>query len=381
MGQKTNPIIFRINNNNTNTWQSSYFEKKSTESALYHFKNFEIRKFIYRFFDDNGLIIHKLKLSYLNNALHIFISYFSTLKTTSTINKNNKIQKIKPTTKFQKDGNLKKYEKLKRSTKKLIKYKELDYITKSQKYSKRNIEKKTQLLKLRRIRFLKYYKNCLTAQKYENFSNTKTNSFLNKFFESLVKFTNRKVNISLTLNKLNPNVKQTITKKKLQILKKNLTKLRKYEQNDFFKEGVNILFLATTQKNSAKLLSQFISNELQKLKRHNFFLRFIKTVLVLFNTKTFSNLKGIKIKIKGRFNRAPRARHKIIEISNGVPVLTINSKLDYAETTAFTSNGTFGVKVWICEENKILCLLDQNKQNTKKLKKENYQNLSLKQMT
>jgi ribosomal protein S3 len=98
------------------------------------------------------------------------------------------------------------------------------------------------------------------------------------------------------------------------------------------------------------LLSHFIATQLKKLKRHNFFLRFIKNTLLLFNTMTFSKLEGIKIKIKGRFNKAPRARHKIIAIGNDVPVLTLKAKIDYAETTSFTSNGTFGVKVWICEK-------------------------------
>ena len=61
--------------------------------------------------------------------------------------------------------------------------------------------------------------------------------------------------------------------------------------------------------------------------------------------------RGIKIKIKGRFNGAPRARHKIIQIGTGIPALTISSKIDYGEITSYTANGTFGVKVWIHEKN------------------------------
>lgn len=81
MGQKTNPIIFKLTNTHTKTWESNYFEKKTTESALNNFKDLEIRKFIRKFFDYNGLTIHELKISYFNNVLHIFISYFATLKT------------------------------------------------------------------------------------------------------------------------------------------------------------------------------------------------------------------------------------------------------------------------------------------------------------
>lgn len=386
MGQKTNPIIFRLNN--TKNWKSKYFEKKSTENALYDFKDVEIRNFIQRFFDCNGLTIHELKLSYFDNSLHIFISYFSTLKSLSLINLTNKEQKIKLINTKINYRNLNSYRHLKKNVKKYTRYKELNYINKIVQNLNNNfqneqlsiIKREREVPRLRRVKFLKYYKNYLTTQKQRNIVNIKTNEFLNKFFESLSQFTENKVNISLTLTKLNNTIKQNISKKKSKVLKKKLVKLRRYKQNDFFKEGINIMFLTATRQNSAKLLSQFIATQLKKLKRHNFFLRFLKNTLVLFTTKTFSNLKGIKIKIKGRFNRAPRARHKIIEIGNGVPVLTINSKLDYSETTAFTPNGTFGVKVWICGNQNIQCLLDQNKLNTKKLRKENLQNLNLKQI-
>ena len=386
MGQKTNPIIFRLNN--TKNWESKYFEKKSTENALYDFKDVEIRNFIQRFFDYNGLTIHELKLSYFDNSLHIFISYFSTLKSLSLINLTNKEQKIKLINTKINHKSLTSYRHLKKSVKKYTRYKELNYINKIAQNLNNNfsneqlsiIKRERKVSRLRRVKFLKYYKNYLTTQKQRNIVNIKTNEFLNKFFESLSQFTENKVNISLTLTKLNNTIKQNISKKKSKVLKKKLVKLRRYKQNDFFKEGINIMFLTATRQNSAKLLSQFIATQLKKLKRHNFFLRFLKNTLVLFTTKTFSNLKGIKIKIKGRFNRAPRARHKIIEIGNGVPVLTINSKLDYSETTAFTPNGTFGVKVWICGNQNIQCLLDQNRLNTKKLRKENLQNLNLKQI-
>ena len=97
MGQKVNPIIFRISK--TNNWKSKYFEKKSKEALVYNYRDIEIRKFIYLFFKQNGLAIHNIKLSYFNNTLSIFISYLPVLKTLSFINNNNKIQKIKLITK------------------------------------------------------------------------------------------------------------------------------------------------------------------------------------------------------------------------------------------------------------------------------------------
>ena len=102
-----------------------------------------------------------------------------------------------------------------------------------------------------------------------------------------------------------------------------------------------------TNKNSSYLLAEFIADTLKKLKRHNFFLKFIKTTLSKFSKKKCSCVKGIKIKIKGRFNRRPRAKSKTITIKNGVPMMDVKTKLDYSEATSFTANGTFGVKVWI----------------------------------
>ena len=51
-------------------------------------------------------------------------------------------------------------------------------------------------------------------------------------------------------------------------------------------------------------------------------------------------------------NGRPRAKHKIISIGNGVPAITLNSTVDYAESTAYTLNGTLGIKVWVCNNNK-----------------------------
>lgn len=117
----------------------------------------------------------------------------------------------------------------------------------------------------------------------------------------------------------------------------------------FFKEGVNLAFSCVNNEKSSELISNFISTNFRKLKRHNFFLKFIKSILTVFVLKTFSSkISGIKIKVKGRFNGAPRAKHKIINIGRNMPVLALNSKIDYAETTAYTINGTFGVKVWVC---------------------------------
>jgi small subunit ribosomal protein S3 len=64
---------------------------------------------------------------------------------------------------------------------------------------------------------------------------------------------------------------------------------------------------------------------------------------------SLSNVDGIKILIKGRLNGVPRAKKKLILVGN-VTTQKIEKNLDYSETTSYTTNGTFGVKVWISEK-------------------------------
>lgn len=277
MGQKINPNILQLTKNNK--WKSKYFEKISVESSVYSQKDKEIRNFIIRFFKISQIILHNCRLYYLNQSLHIFISYHPNLN----------------------------------------------------------------------FFFHGLKKNVLKRFKSKCFS-VKKDIFFKKLFESLTSFTKKKLTFFLVLKELKLNTKQIIINKKIKTaIKKNVASLRKYQTSKFFKQGINILLNCAINKKSSKLLAKFIASQLKNLKRHNFFLRFIRSTLELFKTNQFSKFKGIKIEIKGRLNRRPRARNKIIKISNSVSVLTIDSIIDYSEETAFTLNGTIGIKVWIHE--------------------------------
>ena len=59
---------------------------------------------------------------------------------------------------------------------------------------------------------------------------------------------------------------------------------------------------------------------------------------------------SVKIIIKGRFNGNSRAKKKMITINKHMPLMTIKSKIDFAQSTAYGPNGTFGVKLWINEK-------------------------------
>jgi ribosomal protein S3 len=143
------------------------------------------------------------------------------------------------------------------------------------------------------------------------------------------------------------NIKLNFNKKKLRLIKEKLAELRLFEKNPFFNEGINVFFTFIKNNESPELVTEFIANQLKQLKKnHNFFLKFIKAALTLLNNKRLgSNTDGIKIKIKGKFNKSPRARHKTITIGN-LPLLTMTSNTHYSEKIAYSSNGTFGVKIW-----------------------------------
>jgi len=117
---------------------------------------------------------------------------------------------------------------------------------------------------------------------------------------------------------------------------------------------MNILFISFSKRKSAKLLADFLSNQfkLNQLKgnqttltkKDNYFLGFLKQAILLLIKSDIGCLKGLKITIKGRFNKAPRAKTNIIQFGN-FPLQSLNSKIDYYSSTAYTTNGTFGIKV------------------------------------
>lgn len=347
MGQNVHPKALRIGK--FDKWDSVYHEKKLSEFKTYSFQDLNLKNFLRKFFKDNGMILNKLKLKYTNNSVIISISYYLSFESILYNNTKTKNIKLIPKEKPKKQKTSRIYLK---TTKKYLSYKQLKnkiYYKKLIK-TKNTIQKELNRIKIKRIKTLKFYKNKNVINNNKNLNQMENKSFLEKLLNNLKLFNKKSKNIFVTFEQLNKNVKSIITKTKIKYIKKILVKLRKYKQSEFFKEGLNMMFLSVNCKNSSTLLSQFISNNLKKLKRHNFFLRFIKTSLGLFTNKMFSNLKGIKIKIKGRLNGTPRARHKIIKIKNGVSALTLNSNINYSESVAFTTNGTIGVKVWV-EEN------------------------------
>ena len=69
--------------------------------------------------------------------------------------------------------------------------------------------------------------------------------------------------------------------------------------------------------------------------------------MFVFNVLENCGFQGLKILISGRFNNAPRGSSRLIQYGR-IPLQTVDVKIDYYQTEAFTPSGVFGVKVWIC---------------------------------
>jgi small subunit ribosomal protein S3 len=63
--------------------------------------------------------------------------------------------------------------------------------------------------------------------------------------------------------------------------------------------------------------------------------------------------EGIKVVCAGRLGGAEMARVEKSEPAGRVPLHTLRADIDYARSTAFTTSGTVGVKVWICHGEKM----------------------------
>lgn len=304
MGQKVNSNIFQLSFTNNIKYDSKYIAKTLEESSFIVYQDLEIKKYIKQFFNLYGLIINDTKISRSNNELIIFVSYFNSLESVSLINK---LYKSNP------------------------------------KFFSTN-------LIINNIIILDEMKKNFYREKYKKKIFFITKNFINKLISSLNYFLGFHYKIRLVLQNLNKGSSLRLKNSDAIEFRSFIVKLRTYYKSNFFKEFINVFIFMLKNKNSAKLISNYTAIQLSKLKKHNYFLTFLKrlfTILVKFN---FSGLTGIKLRINGRFNGAPRSKTKLLQIGK-TPLQSFNSKISYSKSISYTSNGTFGVNIWICEKN------------------------------
>lgn len=187
-------------------------------------------------------------------------------------------------------------------------------------------------------------------KQFNRYNAFKLNNFSETIIEGINLFTKQKYDIFITFQNVNKSLSLRLTSFQSQLFREIVLKFRRYSKSFFFKEMVNIMLIVTLKYKSSKLLADYIASNLSLMKkRHYNFLRLIKQMLTLLINSKFSCIKGLKIIIGGRFNGAPRSRHKIIQIGK-IPLQTLKANIDYSKSTAFTPNGTFGIKIWIYEK-------------------------------
>ena len=185
-----------------------------------------------------------------------------------------------------------------------------------------------------------------------NYSNTK-NSTLN-FIVNEVLMLNLKLffkaqKINIKTQNLNKKFEFVLVKQKLLEYRQLMNIFKRLIHTTAAKNLLKTIFIVISEKNSSKLLACAIASYFNKQKkRHGFILFFLKKTLNYLLPSNLSIVKGIKIVISGRFNGAPRSSKKILKIGS-IPIQSFSKKINYSEQTAFTPNGTFGIKVWICE--------------------------------
>jgi ribosomal protein S3 len=184
-------------------------------------------------------------------------------------------------------------------------------------------------------------------------TNKKLTSFLikNVITPSLNLYIKNKI-INVKTQNLNKKFETQLIKKKQYLFeyKKALKLLKNLLKTPWQKDLIKILFVSISEKNSSKLLADMISFCLNKQKKkHNYLLFILKKSLLLLIKLNFSKIKGIKIVITGRFNGVPRAKKKVLKIGI-IPLQSFNAHVNYYNSVSYTPNGTFGVKVWVCEK-------------------------------
>lgn len=338
MGQKINPNIFRLGINKK--WKTEFFEKKRYELPLYTFKDLEIKSYVQRFLEKQGIILHDYKQYYSNSTLHLYISYFVLpefiLGKKNKVNKLNLVNKSSGAIKLIMNGNLlNSASKIQRLQLNLFKTQNTSDYYDLRKY-----------LSLHSDFFRLPIQIPISIKQVRDNSARylRVEGVLINLFKVLSLFTKNRFNITINFCCLNKNLSFL---KKIQT--KNLVLLQKFKGTPFLTEGIELLFYTLYVSNSANLLAKFISIQIKKVKRHKFFLSFLKQALTILMKFSFSKVKGIKIMVKGRLNGVPRAKHKTISIGD-VPVQSINEIVDYSQITIHNSNGSYGVKVWIIEK-------------------------------
>jgi hypothetical protein len=79
MGQKVNPIVFRLNSKIAES-KSQYYGKNMEEFSYFLYQDIEIKKYLARIFESHGMIIQDCIIKRSNLKLNIYVNFYVTSK-------------------------------------------------------------------------------------------------------------------------------------------------------------------------------------------------------------------------------------------------------------------------------------------------------------
>jgi len=156
-------------------------------------------------------------------------------------------------------------------------------------------------------------------------------------------------------------LKQT---KKLKNFYKNIEKKDRWYSKRFGKNIMNLLEICWISLflKQPKILAKFIAYMLKqsnktKNKKQVALIRFI--LKLIFNISgSLNDILGVKIQIKGRFDKWRRTK-SIIGTAGTIPIQQFDSKIEYGSTKGVLKKGTFGVRIWVRYDKEFLPFLKQ----------------------
>ncbi len=356
MGQKVNPIGLRLGT--SRKWKSNWFLDSFNYTNFLAINN-EINIYFLGILRNNkrkAFLSHCIISKYSLEKIYVFVFFYRfrlTYKELKLKEKNDKDKKKSYLFLYQRKN--KNYiSNFSESHKFLSLLNNKNKILLDNKQYK-NFSKKTYKIKnLKKKKLFKYNKS--------------HNLSLNNVKKSLKLFLNTNVSL-LFINFLSFTRFHVSEQKQYQILRKkehhkNIRRRKQpgslffksieYKLFNFFKydvklitDAIPIAFISLLLK-QPETLTRFIGYHLRstpKNRRQTKLIQFYKRLLLII-IKLQPEIKGLRIKFKGRINGRKRAKSTIIDYGN-IPLRIHNEFIEYGESKGITIYGVIGIKIWI----------------------------------
>nr|QWK44837.1 ribosomal protein S3 [Pterygophora californica] len=201
----------------------------------------------------------------------------------------------------------------------------------------------------RRLKSRRYKENQVTNKKQ---SWTVVACRLQSAIELIQKFTGSK-KVTLRINRLKTYTRSVPKPARRQMA--YFTKSFNHNRYDYARYGMQLMCLLIKNKASAASLTRFLKQNIcsrQRRKRHYQFLAYIKQGFQAL--QEYKKIQGLKIQIKGRFTHKAKGRSKVWKYQMGqMPISQLNKPIQAEYTQTQTGYGSVGLKIWICNWEKI----------------------------